>query len=87
MTSLVQAGALLAAVAAVIASGATLLATRQFQLSAGVFLDLLLAAALLRLTMAPEPERIAAAAAVLAIRKLIGVRWRANTGGSGITSG
>lgn len=79
MTSLVQTAALLVTIAAVVAGGSTLLATRQLRLSVAIFLELLLAAGLLRLATAAEPERIAAAAAIVAIRQLIGVRWRAKT--------
>jgi hypothetical protein len=62
---------------AVVAAVVALVATRRPALALGVLLDLLLAAGLLRLAAEPTWSSIATAAAVVALRRLIGVGLRA----------
>lgn len=75
MTSLVDTAAVLLVCAGVIAGAATLAATRLLKLGVGVLMDILLAAGLLRLAVPPTPERLATASALIAIRKVISLRW------------
>jgi hypothetical protein len=65
------------AAAALVAGVLALARTRRPALALAVFLDLLLAAGLLRLAGDPGWPAIATAAAVVAVRRLIGVGLRA----------
>ena len=65
------------AAAALVAGALALARTRRPALALAVFLDLLLAAGLLRLAGDPGWQAIATAAAVVAVRRLIGVGLRA----------
>ncbi|PRY47724.1 uncharacterized protein DUF1622 [Geodermatophilus tzadiensis] len=62
---------------ALVAGALALVATRRPALALGVLLDLLLAAGLLRLATEPTWTSIATAAAVVALRRLIGAGLRA----------
>ncbi|WP_448641833.1 hypothetical protein [Geodermatophilus sp. URMC 63] len=82
MTSLGPLPGLLALVVsglALVAGAVALVATRRPALALGVLLDLLLAAGLLRLAAEPTWTSLATAAAVVALRRLIGAGLR--TGG------
>lgn len=57
--------------AALVLGSLVLVASRSPRTALGIFLDLLLAAALLRLAVADSWSAIAAAAAVVAVRKLV----------------
>ena len=64
--------------AAALATGAlVLVATRQPVAALAVFLDMLLAAGLLRLVGDPDWQAIATAAAIVVLRRLIGAGLRA----------
>ena len=65
------------AAAALLAGALALARARRPALALAVFLDLLLAAGLLRLAGDPGWQAIATAAAVVAVRRLIGVGLRA----------
>jgi hypothetical protein len=69
--------ATLVAAAALVAGAVALAATRRPALALGVFLDLLLAAGLLRLVGDPGWRAILTAAAIVALRRLIGAGLRA----------
>ncbi|SFP69693.1 Protein of unknown function [Geodermatophilus dictyosporus] len=69
--------ALLVSGLALLAGAVALVATRRPALALGVLLDLLLAAGLLRLAAEPTWTSIATAAAVVALRRLIGAGLRA----------
>jgi hypothetical protein len=71
--------------AAIVAGVLALVATRRPLLALKVLLDLLLAAGLLRLTGDPGWRTILTAAAIVAVRRLIGVGLRA--GGRAWSSG
>ncbi|SNS76445.1 Protein of unknown function [Geodermatophilus saharensis] len=62
---------------ALVAGAVTLASTRRPALALGVFLDLLLAAGLLRLAAEPTWTSLGTAAAVVLLRRLIGVGLRA----------
>jgi hypothetical protein len=62
---------------ALVAGALALVSTRRPALALGVLLDLLLAAGLLRLAAEPTWTSIATAAAVVALRRLIGAGLRA----------
>ena len=86
--------AALAITALALVCGALALArTRRPALALGVFLDLLVAAGLLRLSGRPDWQTIATAAALLVIRRLIGFGLRtggrtwSGTGGTGRRAG
>jgi hypothetical protein len=64
---------------ALVAGAVALAATRRPALALGVFLDLLLAAGLLRLAAEPTWTALATAAAVVGLRRLIGVGLRAGS--------
>jgi hypothetical protein len=64
---------------ALVAGAVTLAATRRPALALGVLLDLLLAAGLLRLAAEPTWTSLATAAAVVLLRRLIGVGLRAGS--------
>lgn len=87
MTVVIDAVATLLAGAAVIAGATTLAATRDVKLSIGVLLDLLLAAGLIRLALPLTPERLAAAAALIAIRKLVSLGFGASFPGASLHVG
>ncbi|WP_116452280.1 hypothetical protein [Blastococcus litoris] len=77
---LVEVTAVLASViaaAALVAGVVALVATRRPALALGVFLDLLLAAGLLRLIGDPGWSAILTTAAIVALRRLIGAGLRA----------
>ncbi len=63
--------------AALVAGALALVVTRRPTLALAVLLDLLLAAGLLRLAGGPDWESIGTAAAVVVLRRLIGVGLRA----------
>ena len=65
------------AAAALVAGALTLAGTRRPALALHVFLDLLLAAGLLRLVGDPDWRTIMTAAAIVVLRRLIGVGLRA----------
>ena len=69
--------ALVATAAGLVAAAVTLAVTRRPLLALGVLLDFLLAAGLLRLTGRPGWPVLATAAAVVVLRRLIGVGLRA----------
>jgi uncharacterized membrane protein len=71
--------ALVVSAMALVAGVVALAATRRPALALGVLLDLLLAAGLLRLAAEPTWSSLATAAAVVALRRLIGAGLR--TGG------
>lgn len=62
--------------AALVAAAIALLTTGQWKLALGVLLDLLLAAGLVRLSADPDWEVIAVAAAVVVLRRLLGMGLR-----------
>ena len=68
--------ALVVSAAAVLTGVGTLLATRRPALALSVFLDLLLAAGLLRLTGDPSWQALVTAASVVGIRRLVGAGLR-----------
>lgn len=70
LDSLLDAAALLVTAAAFVAASTALLVTRRWRVALAVLLDLLTAAGLLRLAQPPDLGRLAAAAAVLAVRRL-----------------
>jgi|tagenome__1003787_1003787.scaffolds.fasta_scaffold20859098_2 hypothetical protein len=70
LSSLVAALVPLVVAAGLVLSALTLLATRRVTASLPVLLDLLLAAALLRLSAAASWQAIASAAAIVVLRKL-----------------
>ena len=76
MTSAAQAAALLVAVAAVLAATVVLGRTRSMRQALPVFLDLLTAAALLRLSTAPGWAALVVTAVVILLRRLapVGIR-------------
>ena len=75
--TLVAGAALGITAAGLVAAAATLMATRRLVLSVQVLLDFLLAAGLLRLTGSPGWAALGAAAAVVALRRLLGLGLRA----------
>ena len=80
MTGLGELPGLLATVVTALALGAgtvTLAATRRPALALAVFLDLLLAAGLLRLAAEPTWTSLGTAAAIVLLRRLIGAGLRA----------
>jgi uncharacterized membrane protein len=76
--------ALLVTVGALLAGLVALAATRRPAVALPVFLDLLVAAGLLRLVGEPSWQALATAAAIIALRRLIGFGLR--TGGRAWTS-
>ena len=72
--------ALAVTAAGLLAAGATLRSTRRPQFALKVLLDFLLAAGLLRLTGQPGWPALVIAAAIVAVRRLIGVGLRAGRG-------
>lgn len=76
LTTVAGVMALLITAAALLAGLLTLAATRRPPLALGVFLDLLVGAGLLRLAGDPGWQTIATAAAVVALRRLIGAGLR-----------
>ncbi|MGY1781675.1 DUF1622 domain-containing protein [Geodermatophilus sp. SYSU D01036] len=62
---------------ALVAGAVTLASTRRPRLALAVFLDLLLAAGLLRLAVEPTWSSVGTAAAVVALRRVIGAGLRA----------
>ena len=74
---LVTSAALAVTTAGRVAAAAVLLATGRPLLAVKVLLDFLLAAGLLRLTGDPAWTTVATAAAVVALRRLVGVGLRA----------
>jgi hypothetical protein len=62
--------------AALVAGTLTLAATRRPALALGVFLDLLLAAGLLRLVGNPDGQALATAAGIVVIRRLVSTGLR-----------
>jgi len=80
VTGDLEAGAALAGLvisaAAVVAAVLALAVSRRPGLALSVFLDLLLAAGLLRLAGDPDWQAIATAAAIVAIRRLLGLGLR-----------
>ncbi len=91
LTATAGRAALLVTAAALLAGALTLVATRRPGTALQVLLDLLLSAGLLRLSGDPGWPAIATAAAIVALRRLIGVGLRAGAGawttGSGRTPG
>ena len=76
-------GAALAMTAAgLVAAAVTAAAARRPLLGVKVLLDFLLAAGLLRLTGDPAWTTVATAAAVVAVRRLVGLGLRAGAGGT-----
>jgi hypothetical protein len=69
-TELLTAGSTLVGASALLVGGLVLAATRSGRAALPVFLDLLLAAGLLRLAVADTWQAIAGAAGVIAVRKL-----------------
>lgn len=84
LDSVLEAAATLVGAAALLFGGLALLITRSVRAALPVFLDLLLAAGLLRLAMADTWQAIASAAFVVGIRKLVvmGLADRAPAGRS-----
>ncbi|WP_409333206.1 hypothetical protein [Trujillonella humicola] len=82
-----QAAALVVTAAALLAGALALAVTRDAAPALAVLLDLLLAAGLLRLTGAPGWGALATAAAVLALRHLIGYGLRLSRASSGPPAG
>ena len=72
----VDAAALALTTAGLVAAAVVLLATRRPVFALTVLLDFLLAAGLLRLTGQPGWGALASAAAVVAVRRLVGVGLR-----------
>jgi hypothetical protein len=70
--------------AALVAGTLTLAVTRRPTLALGVFLDLLLAAGLLRLVGTPDGQALATAAAIVVIRRLVSTGLR--IGGRSLTA-
>lgn len=85
LSRLPGAAALMISAGALLAGALALAVTRRPALALSVFLDLLLAAGLLRLVGHPGWRTILTAAAIVALRRLIGVGLRA--GGRAWTSG
>jgi hypothetical protein len=71
--------------AGLVAAAATLGATGRLRLAVKVLLDFLLAAGLLRLSGQPGWTALATAAAVVAVRQLVGLGLRARRTASGRT--
>ncbi|MFG3497676.1 hypothetical protein [Streptomyces sp. NPDC047928] len=71
MTTWLHAGAVAATLAGLLSAASAYAAIRRVRVALGVFLDFLTAAGLLRLADEPSWGSIAAAAAVIAIRKVI----------------
>ncbi|WP_338895371.1 hypothetical protein WBG99_06360 [Streptomyces sp. TG1A-60] len=74
MTTWLQTAAVLTTAAGLIGAGAAYMSTRQVRVSLGVLLDFLTAAGLIRLADEPSWGSIAAATAVIAIRRLLATR-------------
>ncbi|MEJ1213062.1 hypothetical protein [Streptomyces sp. CCNWLW237] len=72
MTDWLHVAAVLTTVTGLLSASLTYTVTRQVSVSLGVLLDFLSAAGLIRLADDPSWGSIAAAAAVIAVRKLIG---------------
>lgn len=70
MTALVEAASLAVAAAAVVAGCACLTATRSVLVALPVLLDLLLAAALLRLALTQTPAQLAAVVALVLVKQV-----------------
>jgi hypothetical protein len=79
MTAVLGAVALTITTAGLVAAAVTLAATRRPLLAIQVLLDFLLAAGLLRLTGHPGWSALAGAAAVVVLRRLVGVGLRAGS--------
>jgi ABC-type siderophore export system fused ATPase/permease subunit len=73
MTELLSSLAMLLAGSAVVIGLLAFVATRSLRASLPALLDLLLAAGLLRLSASPDWTAIGTAAAIIGIRKLVGV--------------
>ena len=71
MSAALQTGALVCTALGLVGATAVLLRSRRLQPALGVLLDLLLAAALLRLADDPDWREIVTAAAVVAVRQLV----------------
>lgn len=76
LDAVVAAMALIVAAAALIAAALAFAVSRRPGLALSVFLDLLLAAGLLRLVGEPSWQAIATAAAIVALRRLLGTGLR-----------
>ncbi|MEV6961686.1 hypothetical protein AB0M97_21290 [Streptomyces sp. NPDC051207] len=74
MTAWLHPAAVLTTAAGLLSACVAYVSTRQARVSMGVLLDFLTAAGLIRLADEPSWESIAAAAAVITIRKLIATR-------------
>jgi hypothetical protein len=88
LDELIRLGALGAGLAALVAGALVLVRTRRPAAALPVLLDLLLAAGLLRLAGDPDWRAIATAAAIVFLRRLIGIGLRAgarswSAGGTG----
>lgn len=79
---LLTGAALAMAAAGLVAAAVTAAAARRPLLGVKVLLDFLLAAGLLRLTGDPAWTTVATAAAVVAVRRLVGLGLRAGAGGT-----
>ena len=81
MTSAADAAALLVAIAALLATAVVLGRTRSMRQALPVFLDLLTAAALLRLSAAPAWSALVVTAIVIVLRRLVtaGIRTASTT--------
>ena len=78
MSTALQTGALVCTALGLVAALAVLVATRDARLGVKVLLEFLLAAGLLRLSDDPSARTLAAAAALVGVRRLIAYGLRAH---------